>query len=1096
MSASQQMQKNYVIPVFRILFLLVILFPGLEAQTPDTLPGGIYGGLKFRNLCPAFVSGRISDFAVNPENPSEYFVSVASGHIWKTENNGTTFEPVFDNYAVYSIGCLAMEPGNPNVVWAGTGENNHQRSVSYGNGVYKTVDGGKSWKNMGLEKSMHIGMIAIDPRNPDVVYVAAEGSVWGPGGDRGLYKTTDGGAHWEKIYEVSEHTGVNNVVLSPDNPDVIYMTTEQRRRRTQIRIGGGPESNVYKSTDGGKTFRQLTSGIPAVHKGGMGLAVSPVNPDVVYLMVEAADDQGGFFRSDDRGESFSRMSGYNTSGQYYGEIYCDPVDVNTVYATETYSKFTSDGGKTWQNMGNNHRHVDDHALWVDPKDTDHYMIGGDGGIYETFDQGKHFIHKTNLPVTQFYRVSVDNSEPFYFVYGGTQDNSSLGAPSSSLYSDGVGRDEWVITLGGDGFWQAIDPEDPNIVYSEYQYGNVYRHDKKSGEITNIKPCERLGEDMYKWNWNTPLILSRHSKTRLYMAANKVFKSEDRGSNWEVISEDITTGLPRDHWPVMDRYWSIDAVEKNVSTSLYGTAVSIAESPLNENLLFVGTDDGLLHISEDMGKSWKKTDRFPGVPEYTYVSEILPSRFDENIVYLAFDNRKHNDLKPYILKSTDKGASWKMISSNLPENGSVHALNQDHMKESLLFAGTEFGIYFSPDEGGQWIPLKSGIPAISVRDIAIQERENDLVLATFGRGFFILDDFSPLRDITPAMLEKKAKLFPVKDAWQYHPKNRGGYGFGSMPYFSENRTYGASFTYFLKEVPKTMREERKEQEKKLFEKKERIPIPTPEEMRDEENEIGPYLVFTITDDAGHVIRKMHQKPQKGINRVDWNLRYPSLSRAPRVGEKFDPFAGLPDEMPVNPGNYQVHLELVFGDSVEFLDGPVSFKIQALNHVTLPAADREEWLAFQQEIAEVNRVVSGARTLTNELKTKALHIKQLVHSLPDSNPELNRQVDRVLRELEEVEWEIRGQIPRASSEERIPARVPINDRLGSLQSVHSRSGSDITGTQRMVLQILEVELPPILDQLERIAEKELPEMELLLDSMDAPWTPGRVPKWKRK
>jgi len=532
--------KTLLLLTFTVLFTCVNYTSG-----QDTIPDSGYGGLKFRNLTPAFVSGRISDFAVNPNNHSEYYVSVAAGHIWKTTNNGTTFKPVFENYGAYSLGCLAMDPNNTNVVWAGTGENNHQRALSYGNGVYKTVNGGKNWKNMGLKESMHIGMIAIDPHNSDIVYVAAEGSAWGPGGDRGLYKTIDGGKNWEKIFEISEHTGVNNVVLSPDDSELIYITTEQRRRRTQIRIGGGPESNVYKSKDGGMNFKKITSGIPGVDKGGMGLAVSPVNPNVVYVMVEAAMGKGGFFKSTDRGESFSKMSDYNTSGQYYGEIYCDPVDVNTVYATETRSRFTVDGGKTWKVLGNNHRHVDDHAFWMDPGDTNHYLIGGDGGVYETFDRGKHFIHKTNLPLTQFYRVNVDNTEPFYFVYGGTQDNSSLGGPSNSLYRDGISRGEWVITLGGDGFWQAIDPEDPNIVYSEYQYGNLYRHDKQSGENTNIKPRERLGEDTYKWNWNTPLIISKHSKTRLYMAANKVFKSDDRGNSWQVMSEDITTGLSRD-----------------------------------------------------------------------------------------------------------------------------------------------------------------------------------------------------------------------------------------------------------------------------------------------------------------------------------------------------------------------------------------------------------------------------------------------------------------------------------------------------------------------------------------------------------------------
>lgn len=1061
----------------------------------DTIPEKGYGGLKFRNITPAFVSGRISDFAVNPENPSEYFVSVASGHIWKTENNGTTYQPVFDNYSVYSVACLAMDPNNYNVIWAGSGENNHQRSVSYGDGVYKSVDGGKSWKNMGLKESMHIGMIAIDPRDSEVVYVAAEGSVWGPGGERGLYKTVDGGENWEKIFEVSEHTGVNNVVLSPDNPDIIYLTTEQRRRRTQIRIGGGPESNVYKSTDAGKSFRKLTSGIPSDHKGGMGIAVSPVDPEVVYLMVEAAMGKGGFFRSTDRGESFVKMSDYNTSGQYYGEIYCDPTDVNTVYATETRSRYTVDGGKTWTRMGNNHRHVDDHALWVDPKDTHHYLIGGDGGVYETFDRGKHFIHKTNLPITQFYKVGVDNAEPFYHLYGGTQDNSSLGAPSNSLYSDGVSREEWTITLGGDGFWQAVDPEDPNIVYSEYQYGNLYRHDKKSGEITSIKPMEREGEEMYKWNWNTPMILSKHANTRLYMAANKLFKSEDRGNNWEVISNDLTAGIPRDTWPVMDHYWSVDAVAKNVSTSLYGTAVAIAESPLNENIILVGTDDGMLNITEDMGKSWRKIENFPEVPKHTYVSDIIASKYDEKTFYISFDNRKHNDLKPYILKSADLGVSWTNLSAAFPENGSVHALEQDFKEASLLFAGTEFGVYFSKDEGEHWIPLKSGIPTIAVKDIALQERENDLVLATFGRGFYILDNYAPLREIDPELFDKDAHLFEVKDALQYFQKSRGGYGFGSMPYHSQNRTYGAVFTYYLKEVPKTEQELRRGKEKELFENKERIPIPSVRELLEEEKEVKPHLKFVITDDKGEVIRILKRKPKKGINREAWNLKYASANPQRGGQDEFDPFKGPNDAMPVLPGKYQVEMYLVTKDSTLALGESRSFAVEKLNNVTLPAENKEELLVFSKEVDELSRVIRGARRLTTELEENLIQIKQSIHTNPKASAELMSAIDQSLNELADIKWRFQGQIPPASYEERIPDQVPINDRLSALQSVHSRSSSTVTGTQRMVYDILANELPPLLERLDKVANKDLPEIEIMLDAIKAPWTPGRVPKWKK-
>ncbi|MCK4637854.1 MAG: hypothetical protein KAT33_00380, partial [Bacteroidales bacterium] len=408
----------------------------------DTIKASIVSGLKFRSIGPAFASGRIADFAVNPDNPSEYYVAVACGHIWKTKNNGVTWEPVFDNYGAYSMGCLAMDPNNHNVIWAGTGENNHQRALGYGDGIYKTEDGGKSWKNMGLKESRQIGKILIDPRNSDVVYIAAEGSVWGPGGDRGLYKTTDGGESWEKVLEISENTGINSMVMDPRNPDVIYASSEQRRRHVHTKIGGGPETAIYKTTNGGENWKKLKSGLPTVDMGGIGLDVSPVNPDVVYAIIEAAEDKGGFFRSTDRGVSWKKMSSHHSSGQYYNEIFCDPKDVDKIYSVETISKYTEDGGKTWKNIGNNKRHVDDHALWIDPDDTEHFLIGGDGGVYETFDGGKNYLFKSNLPVTQFYRVAVDDSEPFYWVYGGTQDNSSMGGPSRNTRASGVISDDW------------------------------------------------------------------------------------------------------------------------------------------------------------------------------------------------------------------------------------------------------------------------------------------------------------------------------------------------------------------------------------------------------------------------------------------------------------------------------------------------------------------------------------------------------------------------------------------------------------------------------------------------------------------------------
>lgn len=1063
-----------------------------EAVAIDTLKSGDFSGLKFRSIGPAFASGRISDFAVNPKHPEEYFVAVASGHIWKTNTSGTTWEPVFDNYGAYSIGCLAMDPENSNIIWAGTGENNHQRCLGYGDGVYKTIDGGKSWKNMGLKDSRQIGMIAIDPRNTNVVYVAAEGSTWGPGGDRGLYKTTDGGKTWNKVLEISENTGVNNVIMDPRNPDVLYATSEQRRRHTFTKIGGGPESGIWKSTDAGATWNKLTSGLPGGDVGGIGIAISPVNPDVVYAIIEAAGETGGFFRTTDRGASWSKMSDYHSSGQYYNEIFCDPKNVDKVYSTETVSKVTTDGGKTWKNVGNKYRHVDDHAMWIDPANTDHFLIGGDGGIYETWNAGADFLFKNNLPVTQFYRVNVDNSEPFYYVYGGTQDNNSMGGPSRNLSSYGVVNDEWFVTNGGDGFWTAVDPTDPNIVYAEAQYGNVVRYDRKSGEAMDIRPEPRKGEDTYKWNWNSPIIISKHSPTRLYMAANKVFRSDDRGNTWEVISEDLSTGTDRNTWPVMGKFWSYDAVAKDVSTSLWGTIVSLDESPVKENLLYVGTDDGLIQVSED-AKTWRKVSAFPGVPEYTYVSDIFASPLDENVVFASFSNLKRDDFKPYILKSTDKGKTWASIASNLPENGSVHTIAQDVVNPDLLFAGTEFGIFFSIDGGGQWTQLKNGIPTVAVYDMAFQQRENDLVLATFGRGFYILEDITPLRTINKSIMDKDAHLFEVKDALMFI-ETRGKYGQGSSYYAAKNPDFGATFTWWLKEVPKTLREKRKEAEKELFKKGERIPQPSEAEIRAEDQEIKPYLVFTIKDAKGEVVRRLYDKPSKGLNRINWDLRYAGTYPVRDKDDKFDPFNDGRPGMFVLPGDYNVSLAIVSGGETKELAGPASFTARVLDNTTLPAPDRAALVSFQNDVADLARIVMGTNRFAEELSKKLTTMKQAVHQTPSAPPELSTKIHALSLQMDDILWTLNGKEPKASREENPPAPVSINERLGNLTYAFYRSTSAPTSTQKRIYQIIRDEFPAVHKQLKQMSEVAVPAIEAEMEAVGVPYTSGRLPDWK--
>ena len=1062
-----------------------------SSEKASTYKTSTFSGLKWRSIGPAFSSGRIADFAVNPENTKEYYVAVASGHVWKTVNSGITFSPVLEKQGAYSMGVVTMDPNNHNVVWVGTGENNHQRALGYGNGVWKSLDGGQTWKNMGLKESRQIGGIVIDPRNSDVVFVAAEGSAWGPGGDRGLYKTTDGGKNWTRVLEISENTGINNVVMDPCNPEILYATSEQRRRHVHTKIGGGPESAIHKSADGGETWKKLKKGLPTVDMGGIGIAVSPVNTDVVYAIIEARDDKGGFFRSTDRGESWEKMGSYASSGQYYNEIVCDPKNADVVYSTETVTKVTRDGGKTWSDLGNNERHVDDHAMWIDPRDPEHFLIGGDGGIYESFDAGKNYLFKSNLPVTQFYRVNVDNDLPFYNVYGGTQDNNSMGGPSRNTKSTGVPSDEWYVTWGGDGFWVAIDPENPDIVYCESQYGHINRYDRKSGENIYIKPRPRKDEKTYKWNWDTPFIISPHSNTRLYIAANKVFRSDNRGEAWEVISDDITAQVDRNTWPVMDHYWSYDAVAKDVSTSLFGMAVSLAESPVKEDLLFVGTDDGVISITENAGQEWKQIKSFPGVPEYTYVTDIMPDKFNENIVYAAFNNHKRDDFKPYLLKSTDKGATWVSISNNLPENGPVHTIEQDFINPKLLFAGTEFGAWFSPDGGQEWIRLESGLPSVAVEDMVIQERESDLVLATFGRGFYVLDDYSPLREISTDLINKTTHIFPVKDALMYVPaRNKGSQG--STYFVAKNPDFGATFTYYLSDSLITLKQLRHQEEKELFEAKKPIPQPTVEQLRAEEIEDPPFLIFTITDTDGYEVRRLTTKPKKGINRITWDLKYPGTTPVSIKENDYDPFSSDPSHYLALPGTYYVSLSQSAGGAITELIPPVKFNVVALKNTTLPAANREELVAFHTKVSKLRRSMQGAYSFTNELNNRIKYIRQSLLYTPGSTSGLIEEAAALEKRINDVLFTFKGQPAEASWEEVPPADMPLNRRLSVILSVHSRSTSNVTKTETDNYEILLEEFPPLLEEI-KLIHADILNLENKMEELEVPWTPGRIPEW---
>ena len=1068
---------------------------GDEADKP--MSSKTFSGLKFRSIGPALMSGRICDFAVEPDDHSKYFVAVCSGGVWKTDNAGVTYKPIFDGQGSFSVGCLAMDPHNSNVVWVGTGENNSQRSVSFGDGVYRSRDGGNSWENVGLKDSEHIGRIVIDPRDSNVVYVAAQGPLWRSGGERGLYKTTDGGKSWERILYISEDTGVNEVHMDPRDANVLYATAYQRRRHVWTLIDGGPEGAIHKSTDAGKTWRKVSSGLPDVDKGRIGLCIAPADPDVLYAIVEAADDKSGVFRSQDRGETWEKRSGYaSSSPQYYNEIVCDPGDVDTVFSLDTFMHVTEDGGKTFKRAPNTDRHVDDHALWVNPKNTDHMLVGCDGGIYESYDRGANWDFKDNLPVTQFYRVSVDDSEPFYYVYGGTQDNNSQGGPSRTRSPAGITNEDWFITVGGDGYETVIDPKDPNVVYSQWQYGGLVRFDRRSGEIVDIKPREVPGEEPYRWNWDTPLILSPHNHTRLYAAANKLFKSEDRGNSWEVISEDLTRRVERNKLPVMGKIWSVDAVAKNRSTSIFGNCVSLCESPNVEGLIYVGSDDGVISVSEDGGESWRRVELFPGIPDMTYVSWVWASQHDPDTVYASFDNHKNGDFKPYLLKSTDRGKSWKSIVGDLPERQIVYHIAEDHQKPNLLFAGTEFGVFFTVDGGEKWIQLKGGVPTIAVRDIAIQKRENDLVLGTFGRGFYILDDYTPLRMADEELLKKDAVVFPVKKALRYVESSRlGGYtgrGEQGASYFAaQNPPFGAVFTYYLKDKLQTRKERRQEAEKKAIKAGKTPDYPSIDVLRAEDQEKEPRILLVVRDDTGEVLRRIEAAREKGIHRASWDLRYPS----PRPTE-IRPLADLPpwERSPAGPlalpGTYTVTLyKEIDGELAELVE-PQSFEVIPLELNTFPAEDRDELLAFHRKVGGLQRAVLGSLRVAQDTETRLSHIRKAITDAPSVDMALIASCESLQRRLNGLLTSLRGDRTLAKHEEPVP--LSINDRVGVAIDWYVTSAP--TQMQRDAFKYAGEEFKTVLAELRTLVEKDLKELEDSLEHAGAPWTPGRIPTWE--
>ena len=1081
-----------------VVAMLLAAMPAVATDKNATADEGVQldakllKGLELRSIGPAINSGRVVDLAVTPGAHQRLFVATASGGVWRTETGGTTWTPVFDDQGSYSIGCVALDPTNPDVVWVGSGENNSQRSVSFGDGVYKSLDGGASWRNVGLPDSEHIGRIAVDPRDPDVVWVAAQGPLWRSGGDRGLYRTSDGGESWQRVLHVDDDTGANEVWLDPRDPDTVYVSTYQRRRHVWTLVNGGPGSAIYKSTDGGGSFRKLTKGLPEkVDLGRIGLAISPADPDVLYAIVEAQRDAGGVFRSTDRGESWTKRSDYMSgSPQYYNELTPDPVDVDTLYAMDTFLRVSTDGGATWSKVNEHDKHVDNHAMWIDPDQPAHWLVGCDGGLYETWDRGASWRFFANLPITQFYRVSVDTSEPFYFVYGGTQDNSTLGGPSRTLASSGIANEDWFITVSGDGYETVVDPTDPRIVYSQYQYGGLVRYDRQSRQAVDIQPQEAPGEAADRWNWDSPVIISPHSPTRLYFASQRLYRSDDRGSSWTAVSGDLSRQLDRDRLPVMGRLWGMDAVSKNQSTSDYGNIVALAESPLVEGLLYVGTDDGLVQVSEDGGASWRKVDRVQGVPERTYVSDLEPSRHDPDTVYASFDNHKMGDFTPYVAVSRDRGRSWSALRGDLPDREVVYTLVQDHVEPRLLFAGTELGLYVTLDEGAHWLQLGGGLPTIQVRDLDIQRDWDDLAVASFGRGFYILDDYSPLRGLSAERLQSQAAiLFPVRDALSYIEQPSRVVDRGDAFFVADNPPFGAVFSYVLRDGLTTAQERRIEAERKARATGAEPPLPSMEELRAEDLEVEPQLLAVVRTADGAVVRRVPADRKAGLHRVAWDLRWPSAApvdlgdsddRAP-----WDP----PDRGPlVAPGEYSVTLEQQVAGQLTRLAGPEGFTVTGLDLATLPDPDPAASRAFRLEVRRLRRAVTGAGEAVDELGDRIAHLRQGLRDTPDADPALVAELEGLSTRLDDLRLTLEGDATKAARNVFTPPSVA--DRTARLADDLWGSTAPPTGTQRQSYRWAVEAFGQVAAGLESLAA-DLADFEARAETAGAPYTPGRIP-----
>ncbi|MDJ0642674.1 MAG: glycosyl hydrolase [Erythrobacter sp.] len=1065
-----------------------------DAEDQPALSSKTFEAFNLRNIGPAFMSGRIADIAIVQDDPATWYVAVGSGGVWKTENAGTTWKSLFDGQGSYSIGSLGLDPNDPSRIWVGTGENHGGRHVGFGDGIYLSEDGGQTWQKKGLEGTERIGKIIVHPEDSNTVWVAAQGPLWSPGGQRGVYKTTDGGENWELVLSSGEYTGAGDMMIDPRDPDRLYVAMWQRHRTVAAYVGGGPESGLWRSEDGGESWNELKTGLPKGNMGKIGIALSPMQPDVLYAAIELDRREGGVWRSTDRGSSWTKMSDEVAGGtgpHYYQELYASPHYFDRIYLVSNTSQISNDGGKTFTDLNNELKHVDDHAIAFRPDDPEYVLFGSDGGLYESYDHTKTWRFINNLPITQFYKVAVDDAEPFYFVYGGTQDNNSQGGPSRTDNRHGIRNDDWFITLFADGHQSATEPGNPNVMYAQWQQGNLARVDRITGEIVHIQPQPAPGDDIPRWNWDAPILVSQHNPTTIYHASQRLWRSDDRGDSWRAISPDLTRNQDRLQLPVQGRKWSWDAGWDLRAMSQYNTIANIGESPLNENLLYVGTDDGLIQVTEDGGASWRRieTGSLPGVPSTAYVNDIRADLFDENTVYVALDNHKYGDFKPYLLKSTNRGRSWTNITGDIPDRHLVWRVVQDHENPNLLFAATEFALFFTLDGGRKWVKMSGDAPTIAFRDVTIQRREDDLVAASFGRGFFVVDDISPLRTLSEASLEQEAMLFPGRKAWWYieqHPLAFSEGGSQGHGYFrAPNPPFGANFTYYLSDDVKSLKQIRQDREKPLAKDGADTPFPGFDAMTAELQETAPTIWLTVRDTDGNLVRRIKGPAKKGFHRVNWDLRYPDTTAARPLGPDGEEPAGFL----VSPGRYTVSLSKRVRGQTKELVGPQPFTVERLRDGALPVqADAAD---FWAAISAFDRSVTATALTLGEVENKVGLMEIAVARATGGDPTaLDNRWQSIRNEVNILDGLLNGNQARNALFER--TQPTVRSRLGTIMTGLFGSTYGPTQTHREQFGYAQAEFGAIRDRLRTLTESTIPAFEAELEAAGAPWVPGsRLP-----